>query len=94
MDADGTGTISLQEFEKHLDDARVVAYFNTLKLDVSDAATLFGLLDYDQSGSVDIQEFVMIAALLKHKCSNSPPTGVKHEGLNMPLCKESIKVAL
>jgi len=58
MDADDTGSISLDEFEKHLGDDRVIAYFNTLKLDVSDARTLFRLLDLDCSGSVDIDEFL------------------------------------
>lgn len=58
MDNDGTGTITLDEFERHLDDDRVKAYFDTLKLDVSDAKSLFLLLDEDRSGSVDIDEFI------------------------------------
>lgn len=58
MDLDNTGTLSIEEFEKHLDDDRVIAYFNTLKLDVSDARMLFMLLDRDRSGSIDIDEFV------------------------------------
>merc|ERR1712151_241429 len=53
-----TGCISIDEFEKRLDDERVIAYFNALKLDVSDARTLFTLLDYDQSGEVAIDEFL------------------------------------
>jgi len=58
MDGDETGTLTLEEFTKHLDDERVIAYFNTLKLDVSDAPGLFKLLDDDNSGSVEIEEFV------------------------------------
>jgi len=58
MDADGTGTITLDEFICHLDDDRVRAYFETLKLDVSDAKSLFNLLDADRSGKVEIQEFI------------------------------------
>jgi len=58
MDADGTGCISQAEFERNLSDERVVAYFNALKLDVSDARTLFRLLDYDQSNEVNIDEFL------------------------------------
>merc|ERR1712146_402475 len=58
MDADGTGTLSLEEFLTHLTDDRVVAYFNSLKLDVSDATSLFKLLDVDHSGSVEYSEFI------------------------------------
>jgi hypothetical protein len=58
MDADGTGTLTEDEFLSHLDDARVIAYFDSLKLDVSDATSLFKLLDVDHSGSVEIMEFI------------------------------------
>lgn len=59
MDKDGTGFISNEEFEKSLDDESVIAYFNFLKLDVSDASVLFELMDYDQSGEVSINEFIL-----------------------------------
>merc|ERR1712187_754080 len=58
MDKDGTGTISEQEFLDHLDDDSVVAYFDSMKLDVSDATSLFKLLDVDHSGSVEVMEFI------------------------------------
>jgi hypothetical protein len=58
MDTDDTGFISLEEFARRLDDERVMAYFNSMKLDVSDAETLFTLLDHDNSNSVSIEEFI------------------------------------
>jgi len=58
IDADNTGYISQEEFEVSLQDERVKAYFNSMKLDVSDARTLFALLDYDQSTEVEIKEFI------------------------------------
>lgn len=58
IDSDGTGFISREEFEKSLQDERVMAYFNALKLDVSDAHTLFLLLDWDHSEEVNIKEFI------------------------------------
>jgi hypothetical protein len=36
----------------------IIAYFNALKLDVSDAKTLFRLIDYDHSEEIGIDEFL------------------------------------
>jgi len=58
MDSDGKGTIALEEFENKLNDHHVMAYFNGLKLDVSDAKALFHLLDYDHSNEIGIDEFL------------------------------------
>lgn len=58
MDTNGLGTISLDEFEAHLGDERAIAYLNALKIDFSEARTLFSLLDIDQSGHIDFQEFL------------------------------------
>lgn len=58
LDTDGMGTISLAEFERSLSEDNVVAYFNALQLDVSDAHKLFTLLDVDQSHEVSVEEFL------------------------------------
>lgn len=58
LDSSGDGTVTLKEFEQQLNHEAVIAYFNTLKLDVSDARTLFRLLDSDGSDGVNIDEFV------------------------------------
>merc|ERR1712226_13428 len=58
MDDDGKGTISMQEFDDKLQDERVIAYFSSLKLDVSDARILFQLLDLNHSGELSIDEFL------------------------------------
>lgn len=58
MDGDGQGTLSMEEFESKLQDERVVAFFNALKLNVSDARVLFRLIDTDKSGDVTIDEFL------------------------------------
>lgn len=58
LDSSGDGTVTQQEFESQLNHEAVIAYFNTLKLDVSDAKTLFRLLDSDGSDGVNIDEFV------------------------------------
>ncbi|CAE8665973.1 unnamed protein product [Polarella glacialis] len=58
LDTDNSGSCNITELEERLGDERVTAYFNAIKLDVSDAKTLFCLLDHDQSGDVSIDEFV------------------------------------
>jgi len=58
MDNDNSGCVSGKEFSERLNDERVIAYFNSLKLDISDALTVFKLLDSDHSGEVEIDEFL------------------------------------
>jgi len=57
-DEDKSGTLSWEEFQKHLANTKVKAYFQALELDVSQAHTLFELLDTDGSDSVTIDEFL------------------------------------
>jgi len=65
MDTDKTGTVTHDEFEDALHDQSVLAYFQVLGLDIDEAKTLFGLLDHDQNGSIDVEEFVSGCMRLK-----------------------------
>lgn len=58
MDESNDGSITFDEFEVHLNDERMKAFFKTIDIDFSDAWTLFKLLDADGEGSVEVQEFV------------------------------------
>merc|ERR1719428_2832781 len=53
------GTLTLAEFEKHLQDDDVRAYFASLELEVSDAWTLFKLLDTEGLCEISIEDFVV-----------------------------------
>jgi len=64
-DVDGSGTISWQEFEHKLQDARILAYFAALELDLAEAKGLFNLLDTEETNNVPIEEFVMGCFRLK-----------------------------
>merc|ERR1712050_425725 len=59
IDSNDSGQITINEFESHLSDEEVEAYFASLELDIADAWTLFKLLDDDSSHAIDIEEFVM-----------------------------------
>lgn len=51
--------LTWEDFESKLDSAEVKLYFQSIDLDVSEAHGLFTLLDTEDSGCVDAEEFVM-----------------------------------
>merc|ERR1712187_354928 len=65
IDEDGDGAVTLEEFEKYLEDDSILTYFNALGLDIDAAWSLFLLLDTDETGTVDIEEFVLGCVRLK-----------------------------
>jgi len=58
LDTNQSGALTLNEFEKHIDDEKIMAYLSTLQLDIGQIRTLFTLLDVDHTGGVDLDEFV------------------------------------
>lgn len=65
IDSDRDGLITIHEFEKHLQNPEVKAYFDSLELETTDAWTLFKLLDQDKTHVIDAEEFVMGCLRLK-----------------------------
>merc|ERR1711964_528777 len=65
FDEDGSGTLTWDEFQRHMDDSDVQAYLSALEINVSKARALFKLLDTDESGCVSLDEFVMGCLRLK-----------------------------
>lgn len=65
LDSSNDGSISLQEFEAHLQSPHMQALLQTFEIENADAWTLFKLLDADGGGSVDIDEFVSGCIRLK-----------------------------
>merc|ERR1712032_252228 len=59
------GALRYEEFETHINDEKIKAYLHTLELDVTQIKLLFKLLDTDQGGEVDLQEFVSGCIKLK-----------------------------
>jgi len=57
-DSDGNGWITREQFEQHLADPRVRAFFSCLELTGLEARRLFDMLDPDCSGVVDAEQFV------------------------------------
>jgi len=57
-DSDGSGSLSWDEFQSHMEKPHVKAYFQALDMDVSQAHNLFEMLDADSSNSVNVDEFI------------------------------------
>jgi len=58
VDFQRSGMITVEEFEKALQNERLQAYMTTLDIDIDNAWLLFRLLDNDNMGYVDLDKFV------------------------------------
>lgn len=58
MDLDKNGSISIQEFEHHIQQESAQAYLAAMDIDVNDAWMLFKLLDTDGTNVIEFDEFV------------------------------------
>jgi len=59
LDTDSSGSISLDEFESHLNNDQTKTYLDSLGLSTDDAKMLFKLIDVDRTQSIDVEEFMM-----------------------------------
>jgi len=57
-DDDGSGTISLEEFEGHLKDPQMLSYLKAIDVNPEEARHLFAILDTDGSGEIEAEVLV------------------------------------
>jgi hypothetical protein len=65
LDHDASGTLTLDEFEKQIQDENILSYLSAIDLDINEVRILLPLLDLDQNGEVDIDEFITGCLRLK-----------------------------
>jgi hypothetical protein len=65
LDSDDSGSVNMEEFQEHIANESVQAFFALLELESTDAFTLFQLLDADGGGNIDAEEFVTGCIRLK-----------------------------
>lgn len=69
VDINSSQTVTLDELNHALHDERMCAFLLSFDLDIHDITNLFGLLDRDGNGFVDISEFVFGCLRLKGEAS-------------------------
>jgi len=79
LDNDESGTVSLEEFQEHMDDSSVAGFFILLDIDPSDAFALFKLLDDDGTGQIDADEFIDGCLRLQGGARSIDLAKVRHE---------------
>jgi hypothetical protein len=65
LDDDNDNSINVEELSERMMDPKIGAYFGSLGVDVAQVGKLFALLDTDQSGSIDKDEFMFGCLRLK-----------------------------
>eukprot|EP00931_Biecheleriopsis_adriatica_P031228 TRINITY_DN18338_c0_g2_i1.p1 TRINITY_DN18338_c0_g2~~TRINITY_DN18338_c0_g2_i1.p1 ORF type:complete len:633 (+),score=77.52 TRINITY_DN18338_c0_g2_i1:198-1901(+) len=79
IDDDGSGTITIKEFENHFQSKPVQALFSALDLDASDAWALFHVLDQDGSFCLTISEFIDGCMIVRGTASALDMEGIRRE---------------
>jgi len=98
IDEDGSGNVTIVEFERHLNDSCIKAYFDALELDASDAYAFFRLMDQDMGDTIDLNEFVEGCMRLRgvakgidlHLLSNEQRKFVRRYDEDMQMIEEAI----
>lgn len=83
IDAEESGLITLDVLELLLEAEQTRAYFSALQLDISDAWTLFKLIDKDNDGVIEIEEFVEGCEQLRGAARNLDLANIKSELRNL-----------
>jgi len=70
LDADNTGAVSQEQMRRRMKEPEIGAYFSQLGVDADQVGKLFLLLDRDQSGTLDLDEFMFGCLKLRGAAKN------------------------
>merc|ERR1712061_650037 len=82
-DHDGSGSLSKAEFERALDDEDVALrkIFQKYNIDINDASELFGVLDWDCTGEISVEELVQGIAKIQDDTPSTWDALATHAGV-------------
>jgi len=83
MDLDGSGSITIDELETHLQNKDVQAYFASMDIDSGDAWTLFSLLDSNDTDEIELEEFIIGCLRLKGSAKSVDMLRLGYESKHM-----------
>merc|ERR1712193_331044 len=84
-DDDHSGNLSWSEFQEHIKDERVQAFFRALELDAAEAQGLFQLIDTDSDQTVHLNEFINGCIRLKGQAKSLDLVTLLHENKKVHL---------
>jgi hypothetical protein len=77
LDLDHSYALSWDEFDNHLSNPHIAAYFSWLGVDISNAFEVFQILDSDSDGKVTVKEFLEGCIDLKGTATNVALKGLR-----------------
>lgn len=77
LDTDGGGTLSRLELEAWLDEDQIMNVFKECEIPFEEAFELFDLIDRDQTGELDIDEFLGACSRIRGDCKSKDVHTVK-----------------
>uniref|UniRef100_A0A7S0AQ50 EF-hand domain-containing protein n=1 Tax=Pyrodinium bahamense TaxID=73915 RepID=A0A7S0AQ50_9DINO len=82
-DADGSGSISWEEFKGYLENDRVKAYLSAQQLDAFDARTFFDILNGESGNEMSIEQFIVGCQRLRGQAKSVDLVALLHETRSM-----------
>jgi DNA-binding phage protein len=91
LDPDQSGTIAINELQRHIMDPKVNAYFRAIDLNVFKVKKLFQLMDSDSSGGIDRKEFSQGCTRLRGEAKELDVAILQYQVRQMHAQQESLK---
>lgn len=93
LDADGSGTLTKEEFSRHMKDGKLKYFLATLGLDIRDAERFFEILD-DTNSEIDIGLFVDACMKLKGNATSIDLQDLTLKTVQLQRCQRKFERAM
>merc|ERR1711957_270423 len=83
LDGAQSGIITVTQFEDHLQNPEVQAFFDALEVDTSDAWALFKLIDTEENHQIELEEFIDGCLRLKGTAKSIDMVKLLHDQMTL-----------